>query len=59
MQSPALIGNGLYARTARGMSLLEQITAAQKKCSHATRDHRGRCYRCGQIDAGPKQETQA
>jgi hypothetical protein len=42
------IGNGLYARTAVKLSLLEQYRKLQAECSHEKREPRGTCYRCGQ-----------
>jgi hypothetical protein len=44
----AVIGNGLFARTAAGPSLLELYARKQAKCPHAKRDPRGNCYSCGQ-----------
>lgn len=41
------IGNGLYARTRRQMSLLEQYRHLRASCPHEQRDPRGTCYRCG------------
>lgn len=41
------IGNGLYTRTKRRMSLLDQYRAKQAKCPHTKRDPRGTCYECG------------
>ena len=41
------IGNGLYVRTNKKLSLLQQSRKLQAECPYAKRDPRGTCYRCG------------
>jgi hypothetical protein len=41
------IGNGLYARTRRIESLIDQYLRKQAECPHQKRDPRGTCYECG------------
>jgi hypothetical protein len=47
----AAIGNGLYACSRTGASLLEQYRRLQAVCTHEKRDPRGTCYRCGHRQA--------
>jgi len=41
------IGNGIYARSRRPLSLLESYRKVQASCGHVQRDAAGTCYRCG------------
>jgi len=41
------IGNGIYARSRRPLSLLEGYRRLQATCEHLERDEQGTCYRCG------------
>jgi len=41
------IGNGVYARSRRPLSLLEGYRKLQATCGHVQRDAQGTCYRCG------------
>jgi len=50
------IGNGIYARSRRPLSLLESYRRLQASCEHLARDAQGTCYRCGKRVGAKREE---
>ena len=43
----ARIGNGMFARSSQGASIMDRSRRLQAACGHVQRDPQGTCYRCG------------